>query len=952
MREITANPNLVVPLGRQGENQATIVKFPVSGWNELYGDGSFSLLHKRSGDVAPYPVTIEYENGFVIWAVTSADVYYMGYGTAQLMYIVGDAVAKSVMYKTSVLQAIDGGEIPEPTPSWIEEVLEIGEKAEENQHTAEAWAVGKRDGVDVPDTDETYHNNSKWYAGQAGEHAAAAETAQGKAEDAQEAIENLSVSAETVAAGSSASVTKTVDPETGAVNLDFEIPRGDTGYPTDAQVAEATDEWLEENVAQETGYVLDSTLTMSNAAAPADKVGELKTAIAQQSDAFDTEYVRGSVIEIQNGALGKASIDVYGGTTPTVYICGENFVNTSGEYVTGSSYSTIPAILQAYTDSGKYVKGKYINASGGLSNNANYVVYVCPAVPNRTMYFVSDDNGISGVAIVDSSGNVLKYATVGWQKYYAIDIPSDGAYAMLGYSGITLQAGLTFVFGKYSDIQKLSSPYSEAMINNGYNAIWAITSANLRVGYKSALPPELVKNVIGTKVNFTLQDGTPPNPSNAYAVGSKELIPVKTGDIFQVKCDKPLSASGNYYQLQINYYDSTQTRVAFYDLLDIDTVFNIVDKNVSYMRLGLYEFTSGGEHVTLRTTSFLDNSEVYVIQYEPSSWVLNYPELLTARKANNHEVNRKVLNAKHATSPLSILHFSDLHADTAALKRIMDDASTFTSIDDAICTGDIVSNTYASITSWWNPSVMTCIGNHDTASYSGGAYDWTALSMADRDAYYIAPFEANWGITHTAGTSYYYKDYSTQKVRLIVMDVMLYKAEDQTQATAQTAWLENLLADAITNNLHVLIAIHTAHGGATAEECSFSKYNQGAMPTYSDCNTPQSVIDTVATKITAGLHFIGYICGHTHQDNIWDAENDGKQLMYCVTCASTTSAQWANSDQHRDADNDAYNIVVIDTTNTLVKLVRGGGADIDDHMRTRKAICFNYSTGEKVGEVL
>lgn len=44
-------------------------------------------------------------------------------------------------------------------------------------------------------------------------------------------------------------------------------------------IAEATDDWLEENVAQETGYVLDSTLTMSNAAAPADKVGELKTAL-------------------------------------------------------------------------------------------------------------------------------------------------------------------------------------------------------------------------------------------------------------------------------------------------------------------------------------------------------------------------------------------------------------------------------------------------------------------------------------------------------------------------------------------------------------------------------------------------------------------------------------------------------------------------------------------------
>ena len=45
--------------------------------------------------------------------------------------------------------------------------------------------------------------------------------------------------------------------------------------PTDVQVATAVDGWLDDNVTQETGYVLDSSLTMSNAAAPANKVGEV-----------------------------------------------------------------------------------------------------------------------------------------------------------------------------------------------------------------------------------------------------------------------------------------------------------------------------------------------------------------------------------------------------------------------------------------------------------------------------------------------------------------------------------------------------------------------------------------------------------------------------------------------------------------------------------------------------
>ena len=41
---------------------------------------------------------------------------------------------------------------------------ESADAADDSVEDAEAWAVGQRDGVDVPDTDETYHNNSKFYA--------------------------------------------------------------------------------------------------------------------------------------------------------------------------------------------------------------------------------------------------------------------------------------------------------------------------------------------------------------------------------------------------------------------------------------------------------------------------------------------------------------------------------------------------------------------------------------------------------------------------------------------------------------------------------------------------------------------------------------------------------------------------------------------------------------------
>ena len=59
-------------------------------------------------------------------------------------------------------------------------------------------------------------------------------------------------------------------------------PKGDTGNPTDAQVQTAVNAWLGENVDPETGYVLDRTLQQQNAAAPADLVGDLKSAVDSQ----------------------------------------------------------------------------------------------------------------------------------------------------------------------------------------------------------------------------------------------------------------------------------------------------------------------------------------------------------------------------------------------------------------------------------------------------------------------------------------------------------------------------------------------------------------------------------------------------------------------------------------------------------------------------------------------
>ena len=46
----------------------------------------------------------------------------------------------------------------------LDQAEQLVEDCTEQAQNSEAWAVGQRDGQDVPSTDPTYHNNAKWYS--------------------------------------------------------------------------------------------------------------------------------------------------------------------------------------------------------------------------------------------------------------------------------------------------------------------------------------------------------------------------------------------------------------------------------------------------------------------------------------------------------------------------------------------------------------------------------------------------------------------------------------------------------------------------------------------------------------------------------------------------------------------------------------------------------------------
>ena len=343
-----------------------------------------------------------------------------------------------------------------------------------------------------------------------------------------------------------------------------------------------------------------------------------------------------------------------------------------------------------------------------------------------------------------------------------------------------------------------------------------------------------------------------------------------------------------------------------------------------------------------------DNGTLYIYDMDGESVRKTITDL-------NQEACDAIVSSRYKTSAdphlLSLIHFSDIHGDHTALRRLINFKSDMTKfIDDAICTGDIISSKFGDSLDFWTTSegseyILSCVGNHDSY-YTNSMDSAQMVPMSDVADKFIAPFEDNWGtIVRPSGCSYYYKDFISG-YRLIVLDSVRIGDE----ATAQKTWLENALTDAKTNNLAVIIAMHYMPTGAMhILDCQFSKYGSFGDSGYI-CNAPAfPVEESVQAFIDGGGIFMCYLIGHLHRDIFGYVYGYPDQLCIMATTASANRAELeVNADLGRTIGTkmqDAFNVVTFDKDNHMIKVVRVG-ADIDNVMRPRKAV--SYSTATKL----
>jgi len=188
-------------IGKQGENEAEKVAVDFSPWASEFGAGTISARLRRPKDSAAYPVVLTTEGTTATWTVSATDTQHAGAGSLQLVYIVGDMVAKSVIWPVRVLPSLEEGEAPEPYESWLDTLEGLAADTQENARDAAASAA------DASASAED-----------------AAQSAQSAAESAA-SITGLTAVAQTLPEGSEASAS--FDSATDTLTLG--IPKGDTG---------------------------------------------------------------------------------------------------------------------------------------------------------------------------------------------------------------------------------------------------------------------------------------------------------------------------------------------------------------------------------------------------------------------------------------------------------------------------------------------------------------------------------------------------------------------------------------------------------------------------------------------------------------------------------------------------------------------------------------------------
>lgn len=303
---------------------------------------------------AIYPVVLTRDENKIIWEITGSDVMYAGGGRLQLTFTNNGEIVKSAIGATSISSSIEAtGEAPSPVETWVdaanEKLAEVDEaladlngipsggssgqvlaKASGTDYDAE-WVNQSGGTSDYSDLTNKPSINSVPLSGNKSlSDLGAASAADVSAKytkpsggipktDLASAVQTSLSKADTAYQKPSGGIPST-DLASDVIPTVHNVPSGgttgqalvkasNTDYDAEwstievsaAQIESAVDDWLDENITNPSSPPLDRSLSLSNAAAPADLVGDLNSAI--------NDYIEFASADFESGYMNSDGTD-------------------------------------------------------------------------------------------------------------------------------------------------------------------------------------------------------------------------------------------------------------------------------------------------------------------------------------------------------------------------------------------------------------------------------------------------------------------------------------------------------------------------------------------------------------------------------------------------------------------------------------------------------------------
>ena len=354
--------------------------------------------------------------------------------------------------------------------------------------------------------------------------------------------------------------------------------------------------------------------------------------------------------------------------------------------------------------------------------------------------------------------------------------------------------------------------------------------------------------------------------------------------------------------------------------------------------------------------------------------------------------NSDVVDILKSTDLPVLLHISDIHGDVIRAERAAYFAQNVNA-DALLASGDLTANQpddwggalFEAIDNYSDVNFIYGIGNHDAQGINAHSYQETIY-----DAY----FKDNPSTPN--GETYYYRDISAQKLRIISVNQQEGATTTSSGGTCysqkQVDWLVETLKSTPAG-FGVVLMYHSPETSiAKSKNPDYSEFfqvgNRYDSPTnsysgysgtflidlidafmmrksftwnYSEKNGASPItLNADFTNVAEGVEFIAHVTGHVHSDSITYLPGSiCKQLLLGVTC--TTAMYGADggyygladySDLNREANNanqDAFNAYIIDRESKTVRVLRIGARNTV-HGDIRDDMTIPYSATFETGD--